>query len=230
MMTFLRLSGRALCCLTSGVLVMACAEKHCCAVPLVEANVPVTWTVAGAPAAKGCASAGAATVQAILAAGGGAIEPPPVTVPCVDGQAVLHGTLFAPTGMGPSAGSLKLRLLDATGGELSALLLHLVWDQGTVSATAPFAIAAPGGAVRYRWCQALSPGGTLTVTAEGPMWREVVVAAPAMELLVQGLAPGRYEISAVEGGGHTTGIRPAAVFIDVVDGAEQLVTVDPCPP
>lgn len=225
MTSILRLSGGVLSCLLSGAILMSCDNRMCCAVPLVEASVPVTWTVAGAPAATGCANAGAATVQASL---WGTFESPLGTAPCVDGQAVFHATLFAPTGMGPSAGTFKLRLLDAAGGELSALLLHLVWDQGTVSATAPFAIAAPGGAIRYRWCRALAPGGTLTVTAEGPMWRQVVAVAPASELLVQGLAPGRYEISAVARGGQT-GIGPAAVFMYVVDSVEQLVTVDPCP-
>ena len=67
------------------------------------------------------------------------------------------------------------------------------------------------------------------MTANGPMWRERVVAAPATELLISGLAAGRYELSAVQGGGQT-GIGPAAAWVDVVNGGETLLSVVPCPP
>jgi hypothetical protein len=130
--------------------------------------------------------------------------------------------------MSPSAGVLKLRLLDGAGHEVSALMMPLVWNEGSVSAAADFAVALPGGAVRYRWCRPLSTGGTLTVTANGPMWREAVAKASESELLISGLAQGRYAISAVQGGGQT-GIGPAEVSVDVTDGTEKLVTVDPCP-
>ncbi len=180
------------------VLADTSCESHgvCCRYPAtVTATVPVTWTVAGQSAVTGCAAVGATQVRAEFHGPEGAEVM--AGAPCVSGQATFQARLFEDMGWTHSAGFAILRLLDAASSELTAFKVYLVWDSGKVTAEAPLVLASPGGSIRYRWCLGLSTGGTLRITAQGPMWHEETEAvAGATERTLSALALGQYELSA----------------------------------
>lgn len=72
-----------------------------------------------------------------------------------------------------------------------------------MGAEVAFALASPGGSLRFRWCQAIRGGGSLTLQADSPLWRREEASAPANELVMSGLAAGRYVIGSEAGGGLT---------------------------
>lgn len=202
-------------------------SSNCCSVPVpVAVDVPVTWTVDSTPALAGCPAVGATVVAAEF--GALSVQPMPL-VNCEGGGATYRADLFAPTPIAPSAGWLTARLLAGDGSEITAKRVYLEWLNGHVSATVPFAIAAPGGSIRFRWCQPLSGSGTISLMADGPMWREVTATAPASELVMGALAPGQYDLMSELGGG-VAGISFPWTSVQVVNAAETLVTASSCPP
>jgi hypothetical protein len=202
---------------------VACrTNSPCCTAPVVDEDVPLTWTVGGHLAATGCPMAQGALVEVEILGPGASTTG---TFACAAGQGLLRATLFGELSWSKSAGTAFVRLLDAQGTELSAVRVPLAWAQGQVGLVADLALATPGGTLRYQSCQAIAAGAIATFTLDGPMYRVVTVPAPATDVRVEALAPGAYGLSAI-GLPHDRGIDQT---VTIGDGLETLVTFPLCP-